>query len=280
MADNVNDEKVWASTNSNITHFHAFSVRDGELRAMCRKTIRPHDSVEDESELCSKNYWRKSWRIRSSFCDRCYDKVAAMVDRRNASMEPAQERHDAGYVAPVDDHEETTTQERHGAGYVVAVQTTAGEEPEDWASTATRGMYTHRFGPDGRALCNRRYRAYDRFVSDTDRRVRRTRSEIENGKYGHLYTFCPACSVIPWGDSECEDRSAEGPVESPVREGQEFVHVEDGSRAVVKRVTDSLGSSEPIVWCTLSRESQEHRAQIPRTIFLSSYRPLFEENQQ
>lgn len=67
-------------------------------------------------------------------------------------------------------------------------------EPEDWASTAT-GKVEHRFGPDGRALCNRRLRAYDRPVSETDRRVRRTRSEIENGEFGHLYTFCPACEA-------------------------------------------------------------------------------------
>jgi endonuclease YncB( thermonuclease family) len=68
-------------------------------------------------------------------------------------------------------------------------------ETEDWASTAT-GNVEHRFGLDGRALCNRRYRAYDRPVSDTDRRVRRTRSEIENGEFGHLYTFCPACGAL------------------------------------------------------------------------------------
>jgi hypothetical protein len=68
-------------------------------------------------------------------------------------------------------------------------------EPEDWASTAT-GKVEHRFGPDGRALCSRRYRAYDRPVSETDRRVRRTRSEIESGEYGHLYTFCRTCGAL------------------------------------------------------------------------------------
>jgi hypothetical protein len=64
---------------------------------------------------------------------------------------------------------------------------------EDWASTRT-GNIEHRFDSDGRALCNRRLRAYDRPVSQTDQRVRRTRSEIENGEMGHLYTFCPSCT--------------------------------------------------------------------------------------
>jgi hypothetical protein len=67
-------------------------------------------------------------------------------------------------------------------------------EPEDWASTRT-GNVEHRFGPDGRALCSRRLRAYDRPVSETDRRVRRTRSEIESSEFGHLYTFCPNCAA-------------------------------------------------------------------------------------
>lgn len=68
-------------------------------------------------------------------------------------------------------------------------------ETEDWACTAS-GNVEHRFGADGRALCNRRYRAYDRPVSDTDPRTRRTRSEIENGPYADLYTFCPTCAAL------------------------------------------------------------------------------------
>jgi hypothetical protein len=71
----------------------------------------------------------------------------------------------------------------------------APEEPMDWACTST-GRVEHRFGKDGRALCNRRYRAYDRPVSREDQRTRRTRSEIENGPYADLYTFCPACSAL------------------------------------------------------------------------------------
>ncbi|WNI28605.1 hypothetical protein [Streptomyces sp. ITFR-6] len=71
----------------------------------------------------------------------------------------------------------------------------ADADPMDWASTAT-GNVEHRFGPDGRALCNRRYRAYDRPISQTDRRVRRTRSEIESGPYASQYTFCPSCGAL------------------------------------------------------------------------------------
>jgi hypothetical protein len=71
----------------------------------------------------------------------------------------------------------------------------SGEEPMDWASTST-GKVEHRFGEDGRARCNRRYRAYDRPVSQGDQRTRRTRSEIESGPYADLYTFCPACSAL------------------------------------------------------------------------------------
>lgn len=69
----------------------------------------------------------------------------------------------------------------------------AAPETEDWASTRT-GDVQHRFGTDGRALCNRRYRAYDRHISQTDRRVRRTRSEIQNGPYSDQYTFCTSCA--------------------------------------------------------------------------------------
>lgn len=69
----------------------------------------------------------------------------------------------------------------------------AAPETEDWASTRT-GNIEHRFDADGRARCNRRLRAYDRPVSQTDRRVRRTRSEIESSEFGHLYTFCSSCA--------------------------------------------------------------------------------------
>lgn len=69
------------------------------------------------------------------------------------------------------------------------------EEPMDWASTRT-GNVEHRFDADGRALCSKRLRAYDRPVSQTDRRVRRTRSEVEAGPHAHLYNFCPNCSAL------------------------------------------------------------------------------------
>lgn len=96
-----------------------------------------------------------------------------------------------GYVAVLDDRNRSVSS--YPVRFVSAVVTE--EEPEDWASTAT-GTVEHRFSSDGRALCNRRYRAYDRPVSLTDSRVRRTRSEIENGEYSHLYTFCPTCSAL------------------------------------------------------------------------------------
>lgn len=75
------------------------------------------------------------------------------------------------------------------------VRVDAPAEPEDWASTRA-GTIEHRFGSDGRALCNRRIRAYDRPVSQTDRRTRRTRREIENSEFGSLYTFCPVCGAL------------------------------------------------------------------------------------
>lgn len=70
----------------------------------------------------------------------------------------------------------------------------SASETEDWASTRT-GNVEHRFDDEGRALCNRRLRAYDRPVSQTDRRVRRTRSEIEAGEFADLYTFCSRCGT-------------------------------------------------------------------------------------
>lgn len=82
-----------------------------------------------------------------------------------------------------------------GRTVVLVEMEEAAPETEDWASTRT-GNVEHRFDADGRALCNRRLRAYDRYVSQTDRRVRRTRSEIESGPYANQYTFCSRCSAL------------------------------------------------------------------------------------
>lgn len=69
------------------------------------------------------------------------------------------------------------------------------QEPEEWG-TATVSTLLHRFqGADYRAKCNKGIRWYRRRLSETEGARLRTRSEIESGKYAHLYTFCRKCEA-------------------------------------------------------------------------------------
>lgn len=90
------DAMVWALANTG-TKVHAF-VASSDLpnhkRALCRRTItRAVDSV-----FRDQGYFR---RFYLPLCTRCEALFVAMEDRVQASMEPATEGHDLGYVAPV-----------------------------------------------------------------------------------------------------------------------------------------------------------------------------------
>lgn len=93
------NEKIWAWSNTGNT-IHAFvsPAGDGKLRAMCRKTIlRNSDAVFNGKYDTS---------YPTYLCTRCMKLATAMWDRAEASMEPATEAHDLGYVAPVDERED------------------------------------------------------------------------------------------------------------------------------------------------------------------------------
>ena len=94
------NEKIWTWSNTG-TKIHAFVApwkdKDGNessnhLRAMCRGTIARHK----DTPFAGLN------NMVSAFaCPRCVTLANAMWDRAEASMEPATEAHDRGYVAPV-----------------------------------------------------------------------------------------------------------------------------------------------------------------------------------
>lgn len=96
------NEKVWAWSQTG-TRIHAYT-EDGPYenhrRALCRGNItKPKVSpFRSEAEIRDGS-GNGTW-----FCYRCLTKFNAAVDRAEASMEPAGERHDLGYVAPQSEH--------------------------------------------------------------------------------------------------------------------------------------------------------------------------------
>jgi DNA-binding CsgD family transcriptional regulator len=86
---------AWANTGSKV---HAFvQMMEGSVnhkRAMCRKTItRNADAIFRE---------RTDTGYPGSICPNCEKKFDELIARAEASMMPATEAHDLGYVAPVD----------------------------------------------------------------------------------------------------------------------------------------------------------------------------------
>jgi hypothetical protein len=91
------NEKIWALSNTG-TKMHAFvqvwKDKDGNesanhLRALCRGTI----ARSADATFTSANY-------AIGVCPRCEKLAEAMWDRAEASMQPATEAQDLGYVAP------------------------------------------------------------------------------------------------------------------------------------------------------------------------------------
>ena len=94
------NEKIWAYSNTG-TKAHAFvqawKDKDGKessnyLRALCRGTIARHADA---------TFVGKQFVV--GHCTRCVTLAEEMYDRAEASMEPATETHDLGYVAMVNE---------------------------------------------------------------------------------------------------------------------------------------------------------------------------------
>ncbi|AWN08425.1 hypothetical protein SEA_SALETE_65 [Streptomyces phage Salete] len=102
MAEFKNNTDVFAPSNTG-TKAHAFlgsrGAKDGNLRAACRVTIQRSISAT----FISLDRARKFYSV----CDTCVKLFLAAEDRAEASMQPATEAHDFGYVAPVDERTET-----------------------------------------------------------------------------------------------------------------------------------------------------------------------------
>lgn len=117
--------KIWAYSNTG-TKAHAFiqSAGEGSKRAVCRASItRSSDAT----------FVRKAMVV--GICGACEKKVTAMYDRAEASMQPATESHDLGYVAPAGKF--TDTQRDAMQDEFDAVVAAAQAPKADEAETAT-----------------------------------------------------------------------------------------------------------------------------------------------
>lgn len=109
MTANINTADVFAPSNTG-TKAHAFlgsrGAKDGNVRAACRVTIQRSVSAT----FISLDRARKFYSV----CDACVKLYQAAEDRAEASMQPATEAQDLGYVAPVDERTEQPAAERYG----------------------------------------------------------------------------------------------------------------------------------------------------------------------
>lgn len=69
------------------------------------------------------------------------------------------------------------------------------EDAKEWSGTRTHSNHMHRFGANGRALCNSRIWPQVWHGQNDQGVILHTRAEIEAGEYAHLYTFCPRCEA-------------------------------------------------------------------------------------
>lgn len=101
MSEFKNDTDVFAPSNTG-TKAHAFlgarGAKDGNLRAACRVTIQRSVSATFTSLANARKFY--------SVCESCVKLYAEAEARAEASMQPATEAHDLGYVAPVDERTE------------------------------------------------------------------------------------------------------------------------------------------------------------------------------
>lgn len=127
------DEEVWAWSSTGAK-MHAFkSDGNGRLVALCRSSIVRGGMAA----LVSR-------KKAQSVCASCLKKWEAACEREEASMMPATEADDLGYVAPVDERE-------------TPAETGSYRDEKVWAWSST-GTRTHAFKDDGAggyvALCN------------------------------------------------------------------------------------------------------------------------------
>jgi hypothetical protein len=98
MSEFKNDSDVFAPSNTG-TQAHAFlgsrGAKPGNLRAACRVTIQRSVSATFTSLASARKFY--------SVCESCVKLYLAAEARAEASMQPATEADDLGYVAPVDE---------------------------------------------------------------------------------------------------------------------------------------------------------------------------------
>ncbi|ATN93735.1 hypothetical protein SEA_ABT2GRADUATEX2_65 [Streptomyces phage Abt2graduatex2] len=101
----MSSNRVWAPSNTG-TKYHAFmgsiGAKDGNFRAACR--------VSTQRKKTAHYISRDQIAPWDSVCVPCERAFRAAEDRAEASMMPATEAHDLGYVAPVDERTEAAPQ--------------------------------------------------------------------------------------------------------------------------------------------------------------------------
>lgn len=116
----MSNDKIWAYSNTgNLAHAFVapWTDKDGNessehLRAMCRKTIARH----------AFGSFNERKHMLLGLCANCVKLADAMHDRYDASLEPATEAHDLGYVPTGDaDSLNDEQRERLQAGFDAAV---------------------------------------------------------------------------------------------------------------------------------------------------------------
>lgn len=116
----MSNDEIWAYSNTgNLAHafVQVWADKDGNessnhLRAMCRKTIARHAFTR----------YQERKHMLLGLCANCVKLADAMHDRYDASLEPATEAHDLGYVPTGDaDSLDNEQRERLQAGFDAAV---------------------------------------------------------------------------------------------------------------------------------------------------------------
>lgn len=144
------NEKIWAWSNTG-TKIHAFIERGGVKRVgMCRSNMyRSSTAAFDAIDNLATGH-------KFNVCTRCLELAEAMWDRAEASMQPATESHDLGYVAPVGkftDAQRDAMQDEFDAAVAAAQAPKADEagtakvdhsDEKIWAY-ASKGVTAHAF---------------------------------------------------------------------------------------------------------------------------------------
>ena len=121
--DLIKNEKVWSGTKSNVTFMHAF-LSGPDQPAACRKNIRSGGGVLLAASA------RARTMLPTNYCESCEAAVIAMVNRREASMEPSTGEGD--YLPPAETNTEKETGMDTTKPVRVRVTLILDVDPEAW----------------------------------------------------------------------------------------------------------------------------------------------------